>query len=215
MLLYRWIISAITDDRIHWRISGMAPSFFLVYYLSLLGGYFLLPEGVFRGKHPIISRLEFSSDAFTIALQIFVYNLIPSVLIIAANLIAQPSRVVEDRFVPVGYTAFWGLTAVFGIVTGTWSFDLATTAPPLGARITRLFDIAHRAGLLEFSGYLLIAVTTFRSTLWYSDRRRIVRSRSWREIELLAAEKLLLALGFVVLFIAALVESRAILQLAG
>jgi uncharacterized membrane protein SpoIIM required for sporulation len=214
MALFKWIIACITDERVHIRILGMYVSFFLTYYIAMVGSYFLLPEAIFRGKHPIISRMQFSTDPFVAALQIFAYNLIPSCLIIGANLIAQQSRILKERFVPVGYSAFWGLAVTFGLVTGTWSFDVVTQAPTLPARFLRLFDVLHHSGLLEFSCYLLLAVVSFRFTRWYSDGKRIVRSRSWREIELPAPERVLLVISFAILFIAALVESRGIVQIA-
>ena len=213
MSLLKWIITGITDDRIQKRIASMYISFFLTYYISMVISYFLLPEGIFRGKHPIINRINFSSNPLILALQIFGYNLIPSLLIIAANLISQQSRVIKEKFVPIGYTAFWGLALLFGIITGTWSFDVVTAAPPLISRLFRLFDIAHHSGLLEFSGYLLLAVTSFRFTLWYSDRKKIIRSRSWSEVNLTTIEKVIFILGFALLFIAAIVESQAIVQI--
>jgi uncharacterized membrane protein SpoIIM required for sporulation len=214
MALFKWIIACITDERVRIRVLGMYVSFFLTYYIAMVGGYFLLPEAIFQGKHPIISRIQFSTDPFVSALQIFGYNLIPSCLIIGANLIAQQSRILKEKFVPIGYSAFWGLALTFGLVTGTWSFDVVTEAPTLQARFFRLFDVVHHSGLLEFSCYLLLAVGSFRFTRWYSDGKKIVRSRSWKEIELSIPEKVLFVVGFAILFIAALVESRGIIQIA-
>ena len=91
------LISGITDGRIYVRIVCMYVSFFFTYYIAMICSYFLLPEGIFRGKHPIISRIQFSSDPSVMALQIFAYNLIPSFLIIGANLIAQQSRISKER----------------------------------------------------------------------------------------------------------------------
>jgi hypothetical protein len=190
----------------------MYVSFFLIYYTTMLSSYILLPEGLIRGKHPIINMIDFSNNLFVLTMQIFGYNLIPSFLIIGSNLIAQQSRIVKERFVPVGYIAFWGLTVLFGILVGTWSFDLATEPPPLASRIFRVFDIVHHSGLLEFSSYLLLAVTSFRFTLWYSDRKMIVHCRSWSEIEVPRSEKVVFVLGFAALFLGAVVESRGILQ---
>lgn len=213
MFLFRWLISGIADDRIYIRVMCMYVSFFLVYYIAMLASYILLPEGIFSGKHPIISRITFSSDPFVLTLQIFGYNLIPSFLIIGANLIAQQSRLVKEKFVPVGYTAFWGLAVLFGTFVGTWSFDLMTDIPSFESRIFRLFDVVHHAGLVEFSGYLLLAVTSFRFTLWYSNRKKITRSRSWRDVRVPAIEKVAFVFGFIILFTAALVESQAIIQI--
>jgi uncharacterized membrane protein SpoIIM required for sporulation len=209
------IIEGVTDESVWKRAAWMYVSFFLLFEPVILLSYYLLPEGVLRGKHPIISALKFSPNLWVSTLQIFGYNLIPTFLIIGASLLAQQSRQSKDRFVPIGYTAFWGLTVMFGVIVGTWSFDIVTAAPPLLNRIVRLFDVVHHSGFLEFSAYLLAAVTAYRITLWYSDRKSIIRTRKWREIRLTGPEKILFGLSLVLLLCAALVESYGIIQLNG
>jgi len=213
--LLRWIVLGITDERLHVRLVRTAVSFLLVYYVAMLGSYLLLPEGILRGRHPIISSLQFSTDPWVMGLQVFAYNIIPACLIAASNLLAERSRIARGVYVPIGYSAFWVLVGLFGAVTGTWSFDVVTTAPPIASRAWHLFDVAHHAGLLEFVGYLLIAVTSSRLVLWYSDGRRIVRSRAWKDIVTPPIEKVLLAGGFAMLLVAAGVEAAAIARLAG
>jgi uncharacterized membrane protein SpoIIM required for sporulation len=78
-----------------------------------------------------------------------------------------------------------------------------------------MFDILHHSGLLEFSAYLLAATTSFRFTLWYSDGKKVVSSRSWRDVTLATSERILLALAFVLLLCAAIVESYKIIQMRG
>jgi hypothetical protein len=82
-------------------------------------------------------------------LHTFGYNLIPTTLIMSANFLAQRSRISKERFVPVGYTAFWGLTRLFAVVLGTWSFEVAVAAPPLYRRLVRILDVCHHSGLPE------------------------------------------------------------------
>jgi len=209
------IICGVTDGSIYRRIGWMAASFFLLFVSVVLLSYAVLPQGCLRGKHPIISQLRFSRTAWVSTLQIFGYNLIPTTLIILANLIAQQSRLVKERYVPVGYTAFWGLTILFAVITGSWSFDVATAAPPLLSRLTRLLDVVHHSGLVEFSAYLLAAVVSFRFTLWYSDGRRITASRDWHDIKLTGPEKAFLTLAFLLLLCAAYIESLALGRVAG
>jgi uncharacterized membrane protein SpoIIM required for sporulation len=213
MNLLRKIADGITDESVYKRIGWMYVSFFLLYVSVTVLSYYLLPEGILRGKHPIISRLQFSPHVWVSTLQIFGYNLIPTTLIIACNLLAQQSRWVKEKFVPIGYTAFWGLTILFAVITGSWSFDVVTAAPPLPYRLVRIFDIFHHAGLLEFSAYLLAAVVSFKFTLWYSDRKRIIASRKWGDVNLTKPEKVFLILAFVLLFCGAYVESHGIIQL--
>jgi len=209
----RKITDGVTDENIYRRIGWMYLSFFLLYASVTMLSHYLLPEGILRGKHPIISRLEFSPNLWVSMLQVFGYNLIPTFLIIGANLLAQESRLSKGRFVPVGYTAFWGLTVLFAILVGTWSFEAAV--PPLHYKLVRIFDIFHHAGLLEFSAYLLAAVTSFKFTLWYSDGKKIVASRKWKDVKLTRPEKTSLILAFVLLLCAAFVESPGIIQLTG
>lgn len=209
------LIDGVTDENVYKRIGSMYLSFFALYVPVTVLSYHLLPEGILRGKHPIISALRFSPILWACTLQIFAYNLIPTTLIIGANLLAQQSRVCEERFVPIGYTAFWGLTVLFAVVTGTWSFEVITVAPPLHRRLLRILDLSRRAGLLEFSAYLLAAVASFKFTLWYSDRKTVIASRKWKDVDLSSSERAFLILAFVLLLCAALVESRAIMQVTG
>lgn len=214
MNLLRIITNGITNANIYKRIGWMYVTFCGIFFPTIIASYYLLPESFLRGKHPLISQFELSSDLLTSTLQIFGYNLIPIGLIIAANLIAQQSRIADEKFVPVGYTALWVITVIFALYTGTWSFEVVTVAPPLQDRLLRVFDILHRSGLLEFSAYILAAATSYRFTLWYSDRKKVIRSRSWEDVELARIEKVFLVLAFVLLFCAAFIESYDIVQLA-
>jgi uncharacterized membrane protein SpoIIM required for sporulation len=213
--LLKRITDGVTDDSVYKRIAWMYVSFFVLLVPVTALSFYLLPEGVLRGKHPIISALEFSSHLWTSTLQIFAYNLIPTFLIIGANLLAEESRLSEERYVPVGYVAFWGLTVLFAVFVGTWSFGVVTAAPPLLHRFGRILDVFHHAGLLELSAYLLAAATSFKFTLWYSNRKEVTASRAWRDISLTRPEKVFLILAFALLLSAAFVESYGIIHLTG
>jgi hypothetical protein len=215
MTLLRKIVDGITGEDVYQRIGWLYVSFFALFVPVTVLSFYLLPEGILRGKHPIISALEFSPNLWISTAQIFGYNLIPTFLIIGANLLAQQSRLSEEKYVPIGYTAFWGLTVLFAVVLGTWSFDVVTAAPPLLRRFVRLFDVFHHAGLLEFSAYLLAAAASFKLTLWYSNGKEIVASRPRKDIELTRPEKVCFILAFVLLLCAAFVESYGIIHLAG
>ncbi|MGD2143044.1 MAG: stage II sporulation protein M [Anaerolineae bacterium] len=215
MCLLRGITHGVTDRSVYRRIGWMYVSFFLLHVSVTVVSNYLLPEAILRGKHPIISRLQFSPNVWTSTPQIFGYNLIPTTLIIAGNLLSQQSRLVKERFVPIGYTAFWGLTILFAVITGSWSFDVVTASPPLHCRLVRMLDIFHHSGLLESSAYLLAAVVSFKFTLWYSDKKRMTASRRRRDVRLTKSEKVFLILAFVLLFCGAYVESYAMIQVAG
>jgi len=209
------IIDGTVDDNIYKRIGWMYVSFLLIYISVTILAYLLLPDGILRGKHPVVSALELSPNLWISTLQIFGYNLIPTSLIIGANLIAQQSRISKEKFVPIGYFGFWCIVILAGLYLGTWSFEVVTEAPPLYLRLIRGFDVFHHAGFYELSAYLLAAVTSFKFTLWYSDGKKIVTSRKWRDVRLNSSEKIIFVLVFVLLFCGALIESYGIAQLAG
>jgi len=214
MQLLRKLINGITHESLARRIGWMYAAFAGILFPTLIASYLLLPEGILRGKHPFISQFELAPTLLTSTLQIFGYNLMPLLLIVAANLIAQKSKLVPEKFVPLGYSAFWMITLIFALYTGTWSFEVVTAAPPLHERILRMFNLTQRSGLLELSAYLLAAAASFKATLWFSDGKRIVRSLKPRELQLSRAEKGVLVCAIVLLFCAALIESRSILQLS-
>ena len=209
------IIDGTVDDNIYKRIGWMYVSFLLIYISVTILAYLLLPDGILRGKHTVVSALELSPNLWISTLQIFGYNLIPTSLIICSNLIAQQSRISKEKFVPIGYFGFWCIVILAGLYLGTWSFEVVTEAPPLYLRLIRGFDVFHHAGFYELSAYLLAAVTSFKFTLWYSDGKKIVTSRKWRDVRLNSSEKIIFVLVFVLLFCGALIESYGIAQLAG
>jgi hypothetical protein len=136
-------------------------------------------------------------------------------LVIGANLFARQSRIYPERFIPIGYLAFWGVTVTSALYLGTWSQEVVTPAPPLLDRLLRLLDILHRAAPWELSGYLLAAATSYKFTLLYTDGKQVVAQRSWWSVSLTTMEKILFALSFVLLLCGALIESYGIIQLAG
>jgi hypothetical protein len=209
------IINGVVDDNIYKRIGWLYIFSFLIFISVTILSYFLLPHALFRGVHPIVSRLEFSSTIWISTLKIFGYNLIPTSLIIGANLIAQKFRILNKKFIPMGYISFTGLTIIVALYLGTWSFEVVTEAPPLYLRLVSTFDVFHRSGLLELSAYLLAAAVSFKFTLWYSDGKKIIKSKNLRDIKLSISEKIIFILVFVLLFCSAFIESYRIIQLTG
>jgi uncharacterized membrane protein SpoIIM required for sporulation len=213
MNLLRRIINGVIDESIYRRIGWMYASFFLLFVPVTILSYLLLPEGILRGKHPIVSGLELSPSLWTSTLQIFGVNLITIFLIIGANLFAHQFS--KEQSVPLGYFAFWWIIVRAALYLGTWSQEVVTVAPPLYYRFLRLFDIVHHAGLLELSAYLLAATASFKFTLWYTDGKKLVASRNWRDVTLTTSEKILLVPTFVLVLLGAFVESYGIIQLTG
>ena len=126
---FKKIINGVVDDNIYKRIGWMYVSLFLILKSVSIVSYCLLTDAFLRGKHLIVSRLEFSPTLWISILQIFGYNLIPTSLIMGANLIAQKYRISNGKFVPIGYAAFWSLIILCALYLGTWSFEVVTEAP--------------------------------------------------------------------------------------
>ena len=97
------MINGVTDESIWKRIVWMYASFFVLLVLTTVLSYFLLPEGILRARHPLISALELSPELWASTLQVFGYNLFFTLLVIGANLIARQSRLSTEQFVPMGY----------------------------------------------------------------------------------------------------------------
>jgi hypothetical protein len=98
------------------------------------------------------------------------------------------------------------------VVLGTWSFSMAGPAVPLWDRVLRTFDLAHRAGLWEMTGQMLIACAAARIALIRTSGKTTV-TRSLRAVRLTRAEGLTLVSGLALMLAGAFVESRAILSL--
>jgi hypothetical protein len=150
MNLLRTLINGVTNENIWKRIFWIYVSFFLLLVPVTVLSYFFLPEGILRGKNPLVG-FELSPILWISTLQIFGYSLIFTLLMIVANLFAQQSKICPKKFRLTGYLAFWGVTVTAALYLGTWSQEVVTTAPPLLHRFTRFFDIVHRAGLWELS----------------------------------------------------------------
>ncbi len=89
MVLARRAVESVTDESIWKRIAWMYASFFVLLVPVTVLSYLLLPEGILRGRHPIISALELSPVLWVCTLQIFAYNLVFALVVVGANLIAR------------------------------------------------------------------------------------------------------------------------------
>jgi len=83
------------------------------------------------------------------------------------------------------------------------------TAVPLISRILRTFDLAHRAGLWEMMGQLLITCAVAHIAIILTNGKNTV-TRKIRDIRLTGAEKIVLITGFALMLIGAIIESVAI-----
>jgi hypothetical protein len=169
--------------------------------------YLLLPEGLLKNKNPL-QRWETSSNTVILTMQIFFYNMLSVLVIFLGSLFGQKKEQ-DKNYLSVGYITFFGMICINAIVVGTWSFSVESEAVPLLHRITRTFDLVHRAGLWEMTGQLLITCSLAHiATVLTSGK--ITTTKKFREIHLSRSEKYALAMGFILMLIGAIVESIAI-----
>ena len=189
------------------RIIGTAILFFILFFGAMFISYFLLPEGLLKNKNPLQSW-ETSDNTLILTLQIFFYNLL-SVLVIALASLFGNKKASDANYLSFGYMAFFALISVNGIVLGTWSFSVESEAVPLLGRITRTFDLVHRAGLWEMTGQLLITCANAHiATVLTSGKE--TATRNIRKIQLTNSEKAALMVGIVFILIGAIIESISI-----
>ena len=213
MRVIKKILKGTLDDNVFKRIIFLFGSFLAIFYISLIISYFLLPEGFLRGKHPIVNMVNLSPDIWISMLQIILYNLVFIVILILSSFIAEKSKILSSRYVPISYIAFWGLMLFFGIIMGTWSFELSSPPETFTQRLICTFDIYHNSGLLEILAYLFITSVSYKFTLWYSDGKKILSSRKLRDIQLNKNEKIILVCAFLLLVLSAFIESYWIVDM--
>jgi len=207
MRIIKKILKGTLDGNVFKRILFLFISFLAIFYITLIISYLLLPEGFLRGKHPVVNMLELSPNVWISTLQIILYNLVFIVILILSSLIAEKSKILSNKYVPVSYITFWGLMLLLGIIMGTWSFELSRPPETFIQRLLCTFDIYHHSGLLEILAYLFITSVSYKFTLWYSDGKKILSSRKLWEIQLSKNEKIILACAFFLLFLSAFIES--------
>ncbi len=102
----------------------------------------------------------------------------------------------------------------FGIALGTNSFALfvpGARIPPLDLR-----SVVSHAGIPELVAYIVLATVLANASLWKQRRvtdRNLIRIRHLRDIRLTRVELSLVAVAFVLLADAALIETSQIARL--
>ena len=182
--------------------------FFLVLFFGItIISYYLLPEGLLKNKNPL-QDWETSKNTFISTLQIFFYNQLSVIVVIFGSLFGKKKEK-DINYFSIGYLAFFAQICINGIVLGTWSFSMGTEAVPLISRITRTFDLLHRAGLWEMSGQLLITCAAAHISTVLTNGKDTI-TKSFKDIHLSKGEKLVLLIGLVLMLTGAVVESIAI-----
>ncbi len=202
-----YIRKKLSSNSLRERIVWTAVLFFVLFFGIMLLSYFFLPEGLLKNKNPMQSW-DNSDNTLVLALQIFLYNLLSVIIIFLASLFGQ-KKAGDENFLSVGYMVFFTLISINSIVLGTWSFSVDTEAVPILGRVIGVFDIAHRAGLWEMAGQLLICCAIAHISIIQSKGSKTVK-RSFKDIRLSNSEKAALFTGIIFMVIGALVESFSI-----
>jgi hypothetical protein len=203
----RSIKEKLTSHDLRVRVGTAALFFLILFFGFTIISYFLLPQGILKNKHPL-QQWETSIHTPVLVLQIFFYNLLSVLAILAGNLFASKKES-ESRYFPTGYTAFFLLVCINGVVLGTWSFSVESEAVPLLDRILRTFDLVHRAGLWEMTGQLFVVTSTARIAIVRTSGKETLTGK-FNDIRLWKSEIFILALGIAFILVGALVESIAI-----
>ncbi|MDF2988700.1 MAG: hypothetical protein K0R50_4210 [Eubacterium sp.] len=181
---------------------------FLVLFFGItIISYYFLPEGLLKNKNPL-QDWETSKNTFISTLQIFFYNQLSVIVIIFGSLFGKKKEK-EINYFSIGYLAFFTQICINGVVLGTWSFSMGTEAVPLISRITRTFDLLHRAGLWEMSGQLLVTCAAAHISTVLTNGKNTI-TKSFRDIHLSKTEKLVFFIGLGLMLTGAVVESIAI-----
>jgi len=202
-----FLLKKLSSPSLKDRILFSSIAFLILFFGVTILSYFILPDGFLKNKNPLHSW-ETSKSIFISSLQIFFFNMLSVVVIIFASLFGRKKEQ-DINYLSYGYLAFFTLICINGIVLGTFSFSMESEAIPLLARITRTFDLLHRAGLWEMYGQLLITCSIAHiSTILTSGKTTI--AKSFREIRLTRNEKLIFLVGLFFMLIGAVIESISI-----
>jgi hypothetical protein len=205
--MLRFFREKLSSNRLKQRVLFSILLFLVLFFGAVVISYFFLPEGFLKNKNPLQSW-ETSGNTFVLTLQIFFYNML-SVLVIVLGSLFGSKKESETNYLSVGYLAFFIPICINGVVLGTWSFSIESEAVPLIGRIVGTFDLAHRAGLWEITGQLLITCAVAHIAIVLTSGKKTV-TRKIRDIHLTRAEKTVLIIGFALMLVGAAIESIAI-----
>ncbi|ROR23981.1 hypothetical protein EDD66_112112 [Mobilisporobacter senegalensis] len=202
-----YIRKKLSSNSLQERILFSLMFFLILFFGTTVISYFILPEGFLKNKNPLQSW-NTSNNTLILIFQIFFYNMLSVLVIVLGSLFGQKKES-ETNYLSVGYLAFFMLIFQNGIVLGTWSFSMAGPAVPLLDRIIRTFDIAHKAGLWEMMGQLLITCSIAHIAVILTNGKKTV-TRKVRDIRLTKGEKMVLMTGIVFMLAGAIIEGIAI-----
>jgi hypothetical protein len=190
------------------RLATAASIGVVAFIVAWAVAYAVLPEGATRFTLGLLPTLDARADSVGVAATLFIWNAAFGfgVIALAAMYSVGP--------ISLAYFAPWTWLIRFGIALGTNSFALFVP----GARVAPwdLGSIISHAGIPELVAYVVLATVLANASLWRQRRitdRHLVRIRHLRDIRLTRIELSLVAVAFVLLAGAALIESSQIARL--
>ena len=146
-------------DKLLVRFGALLVVVMLFFLGSWTLSYFLLPEGMLRGRtagHVLAGNDLAGGSVWLEWLRIFAINLgVMFVVIVAPNFLRT-----EGNY-PFGYGTLILLAVNAGILLGTDSFSI-----PLGGKVPPTIAIFEGSGLYEITAYVLACAATFSITKW-------------------------------------------------
>lgn len=190
--LSQWLNS----DNIWVRFAALWVLCALIFVVAWTASYYLLPEGVLRGKLLGQGMPIETPQVITTFLRIFAINMLAGCgLVTLANLFR-----VGDT--PLGYFPVMYHSVLYGVLLGTNSFGI-----PAPARFApSLTTVLSRSGAFEITAYIAIAAATRGLVIWrqrsFLDWRSGEQVGSWQHWHLTWAE-IAMIVGAILLLAAA------------
>jgi hypothetical protein len=190
------------------RLATAATIGVVAFVVAWTVAYVVLPEGATRFTLGLLPTLDARADSAGVATTLFIWNAAFGFGVIAL------ASLYSIGPISLAYFAPWTWLVRFGVALGTNSFALFVP----GARIQPLDlrSIISHAGIPELIAYIVLATVLANASLWTQRRitdRNVVRIRHLRVIRLTRAELSLVAVAFVLLAGAALIETSQIARL--
>jgi hypothetical protein len=190
------------------RLATAATVGIIGFVVAWSVAYMVLPEGAMRFTLRLLPSLDARADSAGVATTLFIWNAAFGFGVIAL------ASLYSIGPISLAYFAPWTWLVRFGIALGTNSFALfvpGARVPPLDLR-----SIISHAGLPELIAYIVLATVLANASLWRQRRvtdRNLVRIRHLSDIRLSRLELSLVAVAFLLLAGAALIETSQIARL--
>lgn len=185
------------------RIIKTVCIFLLIFFLTTILSYYLLPEGFLKNVN---SGKDSANDLSLVntAVSIFARNALVVVLCIVGCFVAIK---MSNITFPIGYMGVAMMFVVNGITLGTWSFTMRNTARPEMLQILlHSFDVIHNAGLPEMIGVALVVSSFGRSHLFLVDNGNLIRKKL---ASLQKDEKISACIGAALIAVSSVIEAFA------